>query len=142
MQRYTREKRDSLALLCLALPCLALPCLVSPCLALPRLASPCLALPCLALPCLALPCRGLLYLALPLPCVVLPCRGLFFLALPWLLLCLAVNRPHRSRKFSGRPSHIPFDGEYVFDSDQLLWGGIKHIPRQAIVTPLRLERKK
>ncbi|CAM9168388.1 unnamed protein product, partial [Hapterophycus canaliculatus] len=28
-----------------------------------------------------------------------------------------------------RPCHIPFDGTHVFDSDQLLWGGITHIPR-------------
>ncbi|CAM9444850.1 unnamed protein product [Ascophyllum nodosum] len=32
-----------------------------------------------------------------------------------------------------RPENIPFDGEYIFDSDQLLWGGIKQIPRNLIV---------
>ncbi|CAN0347846.1 unnamed protein product [Discosporangium mesarthrocarpum] len=28
---------------------------------------------------------------------------------------------------------LPFDGERVFDSDQLLWGGVKKIPRDLIV---------
>ncbi|CAN0421337.1 unnamed protein product, partial [Ectocarpus sp. 12 AP-2014] len=32
-----------------------------------------------------------------------------------------------------RPPDIPFDGTHIFDSDQLLWGGITHIPRDLIV---------
>lgn len=28
-----------------------------------------------------------------------------------------------------RPAHVPFDGKHVFDSDQLLWGAVEHIPR-------------
>jgi NAD(P) transhydrogenase len=32
-----------------------------------------------------------------------------------------------------RPSHIPFDGKTIFDSDQILWGGVKNVPRDLIV---------
>lgn len=32
-----------------------------------------------------------------------------------------------------RPPHIPFDGQRVIDSDQLLWGGVKEVPRNLIV---------
>ncbi|CAM9095015.1 unnamed protein product [Chrysoparadoxa australica] len=32
-----------------------------------------------------------------------------------------------------RPDHIPFDGVNVFDSDQLLWGGVQDVPRDLIV---------
>lgn len=31
-----------------------------------------------------------------------------------------------------RPANIPFDGTHIFDSDQLLWGGITHIPRRVV----------
>jgi NAD(P) transhydrogenase len=32
-----------------------------------------------------------------------------------------------------RRSDIPFDGEVIFDSDQILWGGIKTVPKRLIV---------
>ena len=32
-----------------------------------------------------------------------------------------------------RREDIPFDGETIFDSDQILWGGVKSIPKQLIV---------
>lgn len=32
-----------------------------------------------------------------------------------------------------RPAHIPFDGKSVFDSDQLLWGGVRDLPKDLIV---------
>ena len=32
-----------------------------------------------------------------------------------------------------RPNHIPFDGKSIFDSDQILWGGVKAVPRDLIV---------
>lgn len=32
-----------------------------------------------------------------------------------------------------RPAHIPFDGKRIFDSDQLLWGGVRDVPRDLIV---------
>ena len=32
-----------------------------------------------------------------------------------------------------RPPDVPFDGSRVFDSDQLLWGGVSMIPRDLIV---------
>lgn len=28
---------------------------------------------------------------------------------------------------------VPFDGKRVFDSDQLLWGGVDYVPRDLIV---------
>lgn len=32
-----------------------------------------------------------------------------------------------------RRPDIPFDGETIFDSDQLLWGGVKSVPKRLIV---------
>ncbi|CAM9371066.1 unnamed protein product [Heterosigma akashiwo] len=32
-----------------------------------------------------------------------------------------------------RPAHVPFDGKRVFESDQILWGGVREVPRDLIV---------
>lgn len=32
-----------------------------------------------------------------------------------------------------RRPDVPFDGKTVFDSDQLLWGGVDTVPRDLIV---------